>query len=68
MRLREHLEASEIKLIEVPYSEESISQFKECCQLLKGVKDFPKNPTRLCGWCEYQEYCESNGKEDWMIL
>ena len=68
MRLREHLEASEIKVEEVPYCSESISQFKECCQLLKGVKDFPKNPTRLCNWCEYQAYCESNGEEDWMIL
>ena len=68
MRLREHLEASEIKFVEVPYSKENITQFKECCQLLKGVKDFPKNPTRLCNWCEYQEYCESNGESDWMIL
>ena len=67
-RLREHLEASEIKIVEVPYCYESITQFKECCQLLKEVKDFPKNQTRLCNWCEYQAYCESDGEEDWMIL
>ena len=65
-RLKEHLEASEIKIVEVPYCAESITQFKDCCQLLKGVKDFPKNPTRLCNWCEYQAYCERG--EDWMIL
>lgn len=68
MRLQEHLEASEIKFVEVPFSKESVTQFKECCQLLKDVKDFPKNPTRLCNWCEYQAYCESEGSEDWMIL
>lgn len=67
-RLQEHLEASEIKIIEVKYDEESIAQFQQCCQHLKSVKDFPKNPTRLCNWCNYQQYCESEGKEDWMIL
>lgn len=68
IRLREHLEASEIKIIEVNYDEASISQFLECCQYLKTVNKFPKNKTRLCNWCEYQAYCESDGKEDWMLL
>ena len=67
-RLQEHLEASEIKVIEVDYDSATISQFKDCCQLLKTVKEFPKNQTRLCNWCSYQRYCESNGSEDWMII
>lgn len=67
-RLLEHLEASEIKVIEVDYDSESITQFQQCCQRLKCVKRFPKNPTRLCDWCAYQQYCESNGQVDWMIL
>ena len=67
-RLLEHLEASEIKIIEVSYDHDSISQFQECCKTLETIKKFPKNPTKLCGWCPYQKYCESEGKEDWMIL
>lgn len=67
-RLQEHLEASEIKIIEVDYSGDSVTQFQQCCQLLKTVDKFPKNPTRLCNWCSYQKYCESNGSEDWMII
>lgn len=67
-RLQEHLEASEIKIIEVDYSEDSVSQFNQCCQHLKIVDQFPKNPTRLCNWCPYQRYCESDGEVDWMIL
>ena len=67
-RLLEHLEASEIKIIEVDYSEDSVTQFGECCQYLKTVEKFPKNPTRLCNWCPYQQYCESNGEVDWMIV
>ena len=67
-RLLEHLEASDIKIIEVDYSEDSVTQFGECCQYLKTVEQFPKNPTRLCNWCPYQQYCESDGEVDWMIM
>lgn len=67
-RLREHLEASEIKVIEVDYDEDSVTQFHECCQYLKTVDEFPKNPSKLCGWCAYQQYCESNGQIDYMII
>ena len=67
-RLLEHLEASEIKVIEVKYDEDSITQFQQCCQYLKAVKTFPKNQTRLCDWCQFKEYCESNGQIDWMII
>ena len=67
-RLQEHLEASEIKIIEVNYNENSVTDFKECCKFVTQCKDFPKNPTKLCGWCQYQQYCESDGLIDWMIL
>ena len=67
-RLQEHLEASEIKIIEVNYDEDSISQFQACCQHLKTVEKFPKNPTKLCNWCQYKDYCESDGQIDWMVI
>lgn len=67
-RLLEHLEAAEIKVIEVDYDADSVTQFQQCCQHLKTVKTFPKNQTRLCDWCPFKEYCESDGEVDWMIL
>lgn len=67
-RLQEHLDASEIKVVEVNFDSESITQFEGCCQYLDSVTSFPKNPTRLCGWCPYKAYCESNGEIDWMIV
>ncbi len=67
-RLLEHLDASEIKVIEVDYDESKITQFKECCQLLENVTDYPKNQTKLCDWCDYKEYCQSDGEVDWMII
>lgn len=67
-RLKEHLDASEIKVIEVNYDEESVTQFQSCCQYLSVPREYPKNQTRLCGWCPYKQYCESNGQIDWMIV
>lgn len=67
-RLQEHLDASEIKVIEVNYDSDSITQFEQCCQHLKRVKDFPKNQSKLCDWCNFKEYCESNGQVDYMII
>ena len=67
-RLQSELEASEIKLVEVEYDPTSIPRFKECCQALSGVTAFPRNETPLCKWCQWQKYCSSDGKEDWMIL
>lgn len=66
-RLQEHLEASQIELISVPYDESSVTDFQQCCQQLETVEQFPKNSSKLCNWCEYQQYCESNGDIDWMI-
>lgn len=68
-RLSEHLETTEIKIVEVEFNDASVTQFQECCQLLKNYEgDYPKNPTKLCNWCQYQAYCESDGKESWMII
>ena len=67
-RLQEHLEASEIKIIEIPFNSDSITQFEECCQRLDSVDAFPKNETKLCNWCNFKQYCQSNGEIDWMIL
>lgn len=67
-RLQEHLEASEIKIVEVPYDKDSVAEFQQCCQHLKTVEDFPKNKTKLCNWCQYQQYCESNGEITYNIL
>lgn len=67
-RLREHLDASEIKIIEVSYDQDSITHFNQCCQHLNSVNSFPKNETKLCGWCDFKEYCQSNGQIDYMII
>ena len=67
-RLREHLDVCEIKIVEIDYDSNRIQEFEDDCKRNECSVEFPKNPTRLCNWCSYQKYCESDGKEDWMIV
>lgn len=69
-RLLSEMESKNITTLEVPYKPEAVQQFQAKTAFLteaeKGT-DFPKNPTRLCDWCEFKEYCQSNGETDYMI-
>lgn len=69
-RLLSEMESKDITVLEVPYKPDAVQQFQAKTAFLteaeKGT-DFPKNPTRLCDWCEYKEYCQSNGETDYMI-
>lgn len=69
-RLLSEMESKEVTVLEVPYKPDAVRQFQAKTAFLteaeKGT-DFPKKPTRLCDWCEYKEYCQSNGKTDYMI-
>ena len=67
-RLIKTLEDTEIKIESVDYDSEMVTHFEMCCQELKDVKDYPKNETKLCDWCQYRAYCQSDGEIDWMIL
>lgn len=66
-RLREVLEVTEPMVTDISYNKDIISDFQQCCQHLKTVEEFPKNETRLCDWCDFKDFCKSNGQEDWMI-
>jgi phage nucleotide-binding protein len=61
-RLYRELETLEVKVVEVPYDESSVTFFLEDCKRIETIADYPKNLTRLCDWCEYCEYC-LNGEE-----
>ncbi len=52
----------------VTYDENKAKKFLKTIELIESEKDFPKKENRLCWFCEYKEYCQSEGKEDFMIL
>lgn len=64
-RLRTELEYAEPELVDVEYDESKVKEWLQGVQDAKNSKEFPRNQTRLCGWCEFQDYC-FNG-QDWMI-
>ena len=67
-RLMEELRKKGIEVREVPYDPKKARDYFDSIQAISDCKDFTKNESRLCDWCEFQRYCKSDGKEDFMIL
>lgn len=67
-RLMGDLEKAVPQIVEVPFDYTKVIDFyasiKECLE----TNEFPKNPTRLCDWCDYQKYCESDGKINYNVI
>ena len=69
---REHIKVELEKLqpeIEyVTYDENKVRKTLSVIERINAEKEFSKNENRLCWYCDYRRYCESDGKEDFMIL
>lgn len=65
MRLYEELEYAEPELVDVSYDEGKVREWLQAKETVATAKEFPRNQTRLCGWCEYADYCLN--EQDWMI-
>lgn len=65
-RILEKLEASEIKVVQVQFDIEKVIEFYQGIKRVLETKEFPKEPSYLCNWCEYQDYCEKG--VDYMLL
>lgn len=57
-RLREELDSKEPQFIEVDYQPEKVKEFLRGKKALQCATAYPKQPSRLCDWCDYQSYCE----------
>lgn len=67
-RLLKELDKVQPHLEAVQYDPQKVIDHLEITQVIPQMTEYSKNKSRLCSWCEYQQYCESDGKEDWMIL
>ena len=65
-RLKKTLEGMQIDVRYVSYDFTKVKQFWDSCNEIKSATEFPKNQSRLCDWCEFQNYCFEG--EDWMLL
>lgn len=66
-RLQETLQDKKLQLKKVNYDENKVKEFFEEIKKLEQDETYEKNETRLCDWCDYKEYCQSNETIDYMI-
>jgi len=65
-RIREELEKSEVKVVQVQFDASKVIEFYSGIKKILETKEFEKEPSYLCNWCEYQEFCEKG--VDYMLL
>lgn len=65
-RIQAELEESEVQLVKIEFEIEKVIDFMTGIKNVLETKEFPKEPSYLCNWCDYQKYCEEG--VDFMLL
>ena len=65
-RIQEEVNKAEPQLIEIEYDPEKVINFLLSTKNVLEAKEFPKNNSYLCNFCDYKIYCEKG--EDYMNL
>lgn len=63
-RLRSVLSEQQPKIVCVEYDQTKVDEYLETVEEIKNATEFPKNETKLCGWCPYQNYCQKGETYD----
>lgn len=67
MRLKEEFDAysvDDIHLIRPTIDgAKAVREYVKLMKEIRSTEEFPRNATRLCSWCAYQRYCESDGND-----
>ena len=63
-RLRSVLSEQQPKIIAVEYDHSKVEKYLEAVEEIKHATEFPKNPTKLCDWCNYKNYCQKGETYD----
>ena len=58
LRLKNTLQDAQVQVKEVSYDLSKVMDFMQNQVNILTCTDYKKQPSRLCGFCEYQEYCE----------
>lgn len=67
-RLCEELSKNAPQIVNVDYDIEKVKDFLRGAKHCREATQFPKVPTRLCDWCDYQRYCEKEDDLEIMAL
>ena len=63
-RLQTELDKVQIQVKAVEYDPRKVIEHLELTQDIMMCQDYPKNPTRLCDWCEFKKYCQEGSLID----
>lgn len=63
-RIIEDLNNKKIEFVPIEYNQQKVVDFLTNGKHAIECDDYIKCPSRLCDWCEYKRYCESEGKDD----
>lgn len=66
-RLEETIKNQKLQLVKVDYDENKVKEFFNEILTLEKDNTYEKSETKLCDWCDYKEYCQSNEKINYMI-
>jgi len=67
-RILDELKGVEPELVQIEYDPNKVINFLLNTKHTIEATEFNKNPGYLCNWCEFQQYCESNGEIDYDII
>lgn len=56
-RLIDETSKMNVTLLEIKYNPNKVIDFTHNTIDLLECNDYPKNPTKLCSWCDYENYC-----------
>lgn len=56
-RLIQTLHETKVSVCHVDYDQQKVNRFFQHIDDIRSATEYPKNPTKLCDWCQYQEYC-----------
>lgn len=63
-RIIKDLDDKKIEFVPIEYNSSKVIDFLTNGKHAIECDDYIKCPSRLCDWCEYKRYCESEGKDD----
>lgn len=47
-----------VEIKEVEYNPQKVIEYFEICMQIQGTKEWKKEPSYFCNWCEYKDYCQ----------
>ena len=67
-RLMSTLEDMRPEIVEIEYDPNKVIEFFINGKHMIEAKNYETRPSKLCNWCQYQKYCESDGQDDLNII